>query len=138
MTYLSNNNIIAHFRPFVCDDCKTACRQTRFGLYRGQHSQMHAPYKRQQISTVLFAQSSSTHLAHLSAEHEWTHRLLKGGPCQGVLWPVNWRSTSTQRNAVLLNRLRPGYTFLLKPNAYQRYKTVDPKFPSFGEEPQTV
>ncbi len=34
VTYLNNNNIIAHFRPFVCDERKTACSQTRSGFYR--------------------------------------------------------------------------------------------------------
>ncbi len=53
-------------------------------------------------------------------------------------WPVDCRAASTWRKAVLLARLRPGHTPLLKAYANQIATVVDPKCPSCGEEPQTV
>ncbi len=53
-------------------------------------------------------------------------------------WPTDCRAASTRRDAVLLVRLRAGYTPLPKAYANQIDTTVDYKCPSCVEEPQTA
>ncbi len=53
-------------------------------------------------------------------------------------WPTDCRVVSSLRDAVLLAHLRAGQTSLLKGYINQLDTTVDPKCPSYGEEPQTV
>ncbi len=53
-------------------------------------------------------------------------------------WPADYRAVSTILDAVLLACLRADHTPRLKPYANQLDTTVNPKFPSCGEEPQNA
>ncbi len=53
-------------------------------------------------------------------------------------WSADCRAASMRRDAVLIARLRTGHTPLLKALANQLDTVVDSKYPSCGEEPQTV